>query len=97
MFEPDEAYFWATHGGAELDLLTFKGGRRFGFEAKRADAPSLTASMRIALADLGLDHLFVLYPGARRYELADRVTVLPAAEVVGPNSVLHSRTRRRRT
>ena len=82
-FEPDEAYFWATHQGAELDLLAFRDGRRIGFEAKRADAPTLTPSMRIALADLGLDRLFVLYPGEKRYDLADRVTVLPAADVVG--------------
>lgn len=81
--EPDEAYFWATYQGAELDLLAFRDGRRIGFEAKRADAPTLTPSMRIALADLRLDRLFVLYPGEKRYELADRVTVLPAAEVVG--------------
>ena len=81
--EPDEAYFWATHQGAELDLLAFRDGRRIGFEAKRADAPTLTPSMRIALADLGLDRLYVLYPGERRFELADRVTVLPAADVVG--------------
>jgi len=81
--EPDEAYFWATHQGAELDLLAFRDGRRIGFEAKRADAPALTPSMRIALADLGLDRLFVLYPGEKRYDLADRVTVLPAADVVG--------------
>ncbi len=81
--EPDEAYFWATHQGAELDLLAFRDGRRIGFEAKRADAPTVTPSMRIALADLGLDRLYVIYPGERRYDLADRVTVLPAADVVG--------------
>ncbi len=81
--EPDEAYFWATHQGAELDLLAFRDGRRIGFEAKRADAPTLTPSMRIALADLRLDRLYVLYPGERRYDLTDRVTVLPAADVVG--------------
>ena len=57
MIEPDEAYFWATHQGAELDLLLFKGGRRFGVEIKRMDAPTLTPSMRIALADLQLEHL----------------------------------------
>ena len=77
--EPDDAYFWATHAGAELDLLVFKGGRRIGVECKRADAPRLTPSMRIALEDLGLDHLVVIYPGARAYPLSDRVTVLPLA------------------
>jgi len=95
--EPDEAYFWATHGGAELDLLLFKDGRRLGVEAKRADAPSLTPSMRIALEDLGLDHLYVLYPGPKRYDLADRVTVLPATEIVGLGRLLPARTSPRRT
>ncbi len=74
---PDEAYFWATHGGAEVDLLLLKDGRKFGVECKRMDAPRLTSSMRIALADLQLDHLTVIYPGDRPYPLADRVTVVP--------------------
>jgi predicted AAA+ superfamily ATPase len=81
-FRPDEAYFWATHGGAELDLLLFKNGRRIGVECKRADAPTLTPSMRIALADLKLDHLYVLYPGERTYSLAKNVEVLPLASFV---------------
>jgi hypothetical protein len=80
---PDEAYFWATHQGAELDLLLFKGGRRYGVEIKRADAPALTASMRIALADLKLERLTVLYPGSRAYGLGDNISVLPLAELVG--------------
>lgn len=74
---PDEAYFWGTHQGAELDLLLLKDGRRIGFEAKRADAPTLTPSMRIALKDLGLERLLVLYPGSVSYALADRVMVVP--------------------
>jgi predicted AAA+ superfamily ATPase len=81
-FRPDEAYFWATHGGAELDLLLFKNGRRIGVECKRADAPTLTPSMRIALTDLKLDHLYVLYPGDRHYPLANKVEVLPLADFV---------------
>jgi uncharacterized protein len=81
-FRPDEAYFWATHGGAELDLLLFKNGRRIGVECKRADAPTLTPSMRIALADLKLDHLYVLYPGEKSYSLAKNVEVLPLADFV---------------
>ncbi len=75
--QPNEAYFWATHQGAELDLLLFKDGRRFGVEAKRADAPRLTRSMRIALDELKLEHLAILYPGSRGYALSDRVTVVP--------------------
>jgi hypothetical protein len=80
--QPDEQYFWATHQGAELDLLMIKGGRRIGVEVKRADAPALTPSMRIALADLDLAKLVVIYPGTQRYALTDRVTVMPAREVV---------------
>ena len=74
---PDEAYFWATHAGAELDLLLFKDGRRIGVEVKRADAPKLTPSMRVALTDLKLDRLLVLHPGAQRYPLARRVEAVP--------------------
>ncbi len=79
--DPDEVYFWATHAGAELDLLLFLGGRRVGVECKRVDAPRLTPSMRIALDNLALDHLFVFYPGERPYPLAERVTVLPLASL----------------
>jgi predicted AAA+ superfamily ATPase len=83
LLQPDEAYFWATHQGAELDLLLLKDGRRLGVEIKRTDAPSLTPSMRIALADLRLEHLIVLYPGTRRYSLAAQVTVVPLSDLVG--------------
>ncbi|MFN8495485.1 MAG: ATP-binding protein [Caldilineaceae bacterium] len=75
--QPDAAYFWATHGGAELDLFMLKDGRKIGVEFKRADAPQLTASMRIALEDLQLDHLYVLYPGNLAYPLTAKATVLP--------------------
>jgi predicted AAA+ superfamily ATPase len=75
--KPDEAYFWATHSGAELDLLLLKNGRKTGVEIKWMDAPRLTASMRIALDDLQLDHLAVIYPGEQSYPLSERVTVVP--------------------
>lgn len=81
---PDEAYFWATHAGAELDLLLFKGGRRVGVEVKRMDAPRLTPSMQTALNDLRLDALYVVYPGERRYRLGDRVEVVPLAALLAP-------------
>jgi uncharacterized protein len=80
--QPDEAYFWATHAGAEIDLLLFKDGRRTGVEIKRADAPRLTSSMRTALTDLHLDRLLVIYPGDRRYALAENVEVLPFCEII---------------
>ena len=79
---PDEAYYWATHNGAELDLLLFKDGRRLGVECKRADAPTFTPSMRTALRDLKLDELRVIYPGARRYRLGERVEVVPLSVFV---------------
>ena len=75
--KPDAAYFWATHAGAELDLLMLKDGQRVGVEFKRADAPTLTPSMRVALVDLELDALYVVYPGSRRYRLAERVEAVP--------------------
>jgi uncharacterized protein len=93
---PDEACFWATHTGAELDLLLLKDGRRLGVEVKRADAPRLTPSMRAALHDLRLEQLVVLYPGATRYPLADRVTVLPLEEVASGLASLFPRRRRAR-
>ena len=81
--QPDEAYFWGTHQGAELDLLMFKRGRRVGVEFKRADAPTLTPSMRVALEDLHLDQLIVIYPGDKPYSLAANVAVVPATRVAG--------------
>lgn len=79
---PDEAYFWATHGGAELDLLLLKQGRKVGVECKRVDAPRLTPSMQAALEDLQLEHLAVIYPGDRPYPLAERVTAIPLEALV---------------
>lgn len=82
--EPDEAFFWATHAGAELDLLLLKGNKRIGVEIKRSDAPAITPSMRAALKDLGLNKLFVIYPGTKRYTLAGNVDVLPVANITEP-------------
>ena len=76
---PDEVYFWATHNGAELDLLLLTGGRRVGVEVKRVDAPRRTRSMAVALDDLRLDALYVVYPGDVRYDIDDRITALPAS------------------
>lgn len=80
---PDEAWFWGTHGGAELDLLMMQAGQRIGIEIKRMDAPRLTPSMKIAMDDLKLDRLVVLYPGHQRYSLAERVDVVPFKEYCG--------------
>lgn len=79
--QADECYFWATHGGAELDLLLIRDGRRTGVEVKRMDAPRMTPSIRSALEDLGLEHLTVMYPGVRRYRLSEQVEVVPVQEL----------------
>jgi hypothetical protein len=88
---PEAAYFWATHTGAELDLLLMKKGRRYGVEVKFQDAPRVTPSMRIALSDLRLQHLTVLYPGDQRYELDRRVSVVPLAELATDPDVVTPR------
>jgi len=81
-YQPDQEYFWATHNGAELDLLLFKDGKRIGIECKRRDAPKLTASMKVAMDDLKLDELLVIYPGRKVYPLAESIRVLPLEALV---------------
>ena len=84
--QPDEAYFWGTHAGAELDLLMFKRGLRVGVEFKRSDAPAMTASMHIALHDLNLDALYVVYPGSLRYHMVQKSSAAPV-EAIPLNSL----------
>jgi len=76
-------WFWRTQRGAELDLMIIQGGRRIGFEFKCSDAPAMTPSMSIALEDLALDQLSVIYPGSRAYALSRQVMVLPLADMSG--------------
>jgi hypothetical protein len=80
--EPDECHFWATHSGAELDLLIVRGTRRRGFEIKRTVAPSLTPSMRVALVDLGLSSLDVIHAGDRTFPLHDRVRAVSLSRIL---------------
>lgn len=76
---PDErdAYFWATHAGAELDLMIASGGRRIGFEFKYSDAPRKSKSMVVASQDLGLEHLYVVYPGEKEYYIDVKISAMP--------------------
>jgi predicted AAA+ superfamily ATPase len=67
---PDQVFFWATHGGAELDLLVVRGADRFGFELRRTSAPQRTRSMTVALQDLGLRSHDVIYPGTETWPMA---------------------------
>jgi predicted AAA+ superfamily ATPase len=80
--QPESAWFYAVHSGSELDLVMQTRGRRIGVEFKRADAPRLTRSMQIASQDLQLDELWVVYPGTRSYEIADRTIVRPLSDAV---------------
>lgn len=76
-----EVYFWGTQGGAELDLLFFSGGKRYGLEFKFNEAPKVTKSMHSALSDLSLEHLWVVHPGTAQYPTHDRITMLPLHEL----------------
>lgn len=78
-----EAYFWATHAGAELDLLVFHRGKRLGFEFKYTDRPGTTKSMHVACEDLGLDHLYVVHPGKHAFALDTRITAIPLPMLCG--------------
>ena len=78
----EDAWFWATHAGAELDLLVTSGGRRLGFEIKYTASPKLTKSMRAAMDTLQLDRLVVIYPGERQLALAEQIQALGLADLV---------------
>lgn len=77
----DNAYFYKTHAGAELDLYIEKQNKRIGFEFKYESRPRTTKSMHTVLADLNLDRLYVIYPGERSYPLAENIHVLPIKRI----------------
>jgi hypothetical protein len=79
---PGDLYFWKTHGGAEIDLMYFKHGRRYGVEIKYNESPRLTKSITSAIQLLGLDHVWLLYPGQDTYLINDRVTVISLNSLV---------------
>lgn len=78
---PPQAYFWAVHSGAELDLLFFYGGKRYGVEVKFREAPEITRSMHTALHDLDLTHLWVIYPGTETYRVSEQISVMPLKKI----------------
>ena len=77
----DQAYYWGTHAGAELDLLLMRRGRRYGVEFKTSDAPDMTKSLHIAREDLKLDQAWIVYPGTATYQVHEQVEVLPLAKM----------------
>lgn len=81
ILDVQDCYFYSVHSGSELDLLIFRNGKRIGFEFKFADAPKMSKSLSIVREDLKLDHLWVIYPGTRRYQLSEGVWTLPLRDI----------------
>ncbi len=81
--EPHDVYYWATHQGAEIDLVFNKGGKMYGVEIKRQDAPTMTRSIQAALECLDVERVAVIYPGTRRYPIHSKVDVVPFNEILG--------------
>jgi len=79
--QPSEAYFRATHGAAEIDLVFPWRGRLQGVEVRWREQPRMTRSLHTAITDLDLEHVWLVYPGDERFPLHERVTALPAAQV----------------
>jgi predicted AAA+ superfamily ATPase len=79
---PEHCYFWATHTGAELDLLVVHGRHHYGFEFKRTTAPRITPSMRSALEDLQLERLDVVHAGSQTFLLRRNVRALAAERLL---------------
>jgi len=75
--KPSQAFFWSTYSGAELDLIFLHRGHRYGVEFKFSEAPKITKSMRIAVKDLALRHLWVIYPGQHSYPVDEQISVWP--------------------
>jgi len=80
----EEFFFWSTHSGPEVDLFWQHQGKNWAAEFKYMDAPQKTRTMRVAMESLGLAHLWVVYPGSRKYRIADRITVLPLSGMSDP-------------
>jgi hypothetical protein len=77
----DQLYFWATHAGAELDLLVVRGSERLGFEVKRTTAPRVTRSLRSAVDTLGLDRAFIVHAGDATFPLGDGIEAVAVREL----------------
>ena len=78
----DERFFWATHGGAELDLLVVRGRKRWGFEVKRTSSPTITPSMRTALSDLKLQRLFVVHAGNHSFDMTKKIRAVAISHLL---------------
>ena len=79
--ESDECFFWATHAGAELDLLIVRGANRHGFEIKRTSAPTVTPSMRSAMKDLNLSSLDVIHAGEQTFVMSEGIRAVSIGDL----------------
>ena len=70
---PQDCYFWATHAGAELDLLISRGNQRLGFEFKRTTAPRTTKSIHAAVESLDLQRLDIVHAGRETFPMRERI------------------------
>ena len=90
ILRPAQCFFWSTYSGAELDLFFLHRGRRYGVEFKFNEAPKVTRSMHIALNDLQLDHLWIIYPGEHPYPVNEKLAVWPLRQLPELDAKLQS-------
>jgi hypothetical protein len=81
IIKPPQAFYWATHSGAEVDLFFIVHGRRYAIECKYSEAPKITKSMNQALESLKLTHLWVVHPGDHAYPLSERISAWPMKNI----------------
>jgi predicted AAA+ superfamily ATPase len=94
MTEPhDEAFFWATHQGAEMDLILRRGTELLGIECKRTDSPRMTPSISIAMDNLGLSRVILVYPGIKPFSLSEKVVALPFSSLATGRPIFPEATR----
>jgi predicted AAA+ superfamily ATPase len=93
--QPAQAFFWGTYAGAELDLCFVHGGKRHGIEVKFSEAPAPTRSMRTAIQDLALDHLWVVHAGEDRFPMEEKITAWPVGDLADLPTALSTPQRRR--
>lgn len=78
----EHTWYWRTHNGAELDLLTFRNGKKLGFEIKYSEVPKITKSMHLVSEDLKLDRLYLVYRGKRQVQLEEKIVALPDKDLL---------------
>jgi predicted AAA+ superfamily ATPase len=90
VLDPAAAFFWSTHGGAELDLMVHHEGSRWGIEVKYNEAPRISRSMRVAMDDLDLAGLLVVYPGQRSRQVDERIALVSQADIASIADILRT-------